>query len=182
MNIFDFLYRNGIIIAPPLFVSSAALLAICIVGLVRLGDRSRLCTLPCVEQQMVQLSDTGWVDLSLEGPRLSSRFSELAFELLSPEGTRMSSRSSWFHARTSGMSTVRMELVSFQIRSAGQYTLRIRTLGTALDEHARHRVVLSKPHLPRMVGYVLGVVLSAALLIGSVVLFILRLLSEGVSP
>lgn len=182
MTLLNFLYRNGIIVAAPLFVFSAALLAICIVGLVRLGDRSQLFTLPFIEQQMVQLSDAGWVDLSLEGPRFSSRFSELAFELLSPDGTRMSSRSSWFHARTSGMSTVRMELVSFQIPSAGQYTLRIRNLGTARDGDTGHRVVLSKPHLPRMVGYVLGVVLSAALLIGSVVLFSLRLLSEGVSP
>ncbi len=80
------------------------------------------------------------------------------------------------------MSTVRMELLSFHIPSAGQYTLRIRNLGTARGEDSGHRVVLSKPHLSGMVGYVLGVVLWAALLIGSVVLFVLRLLSIGLSP
>ena len=179
MTILNVIYRNGLVLSVPFFALSAALLAFFCIDLVRLGDRARLASLPLLEQQTVRISEAGRVVLSLEGPRLSKRFAELTFDLVSPEGAVLAARTTWFHASSRGVSTVRMELLSFSLDRPGEYVLRARNLGAARDEDSRHRIVLSRPQLPRMAGLVLGIILSAGLLIGSVVLFVLRLLNKG---
>jgi hypothetical protein len=179
MAFLNALYRNGIWLSVPLFVVSAGLLVFSILGLVRLGAASRITTLPLLEQQPVRFSETGHVVLSLEGPRLSKRFSELAFELVSPGGTTLSGRTAWLHARSSGMSTVAMELLTFTLQAPGQYLLRVKNLGAAREEDGKHRIVFSRPHFPKTAGFVLAIILSAGLTIGSIVLFILRLVNKG---
>ena len=117
--------------------------------------------------------------LSLEGPRLSKRFSELTFELVSPDGKSLSGRTAWLHARSSGMSTIKMELLTFTLQAPGQYILRVRNLGAGREEDRGLRIIFSKPHLPQTIGFILGIILSAGLMIGSIVLFILRLVNKG---
>lgn len=179
MNIMNFIFRNGIIISVPLFVVSAVLLVICILNLVKLGERSRLFSLPLIEQQTIQFTEAGRVALSLEGPRLSKRFSELSFELASSDGKRILSRTSWFHSRSSGISTVQMGLVSFQVPVQGQYVLRILNIGAAREGDNAHKIILSKPQLFRQVGYILGTIFSAGSLISSIVLLVLRIVSKA---
>jgi hypothetical protein len=179
MAFLNALYRNGIWLSIPLFFIFVGLLIFSIAGLVRLGAASHLVTLPLLEQQPVQFSEAGRVALSLEGPRLSKRFSELTFELVSPDGKNLSGRTAWLHSRTSGMSTVKMELLVFTLESPGQYLLRVKNLGAGREEDKGIRIIFSKPHLPQMVGYILGIIVSAGLSIGSVVLFILRLVNKG---
>ena len=182
MNIMNFIFRNGVIISVPLFVISAVLLVICILNLVKLGERSRLFSLPLIEQQTVQFTEPGHVALSLEGPRLSKRFSELSFELVSSDGKRIPSRTSWFHNTASGLSTVRMELLSFRVPSQGQYVLRVLNIGATREGDNAHKIILSKSRLFRQVGAILGIIFSAGLLIGSIVLLVLRMVSKGGNP
>jgi hypothetical protein len=72
-----------------------------------------------------------------------------------------------------------MEVKSYRIPMPGRYLLRVKGLepGTAAD--GEHQIVFMKPHLARSIGYVIGIVLSGVLFIGSIVLFFLRLLSKG---
>ena len=179
MAFLNAIYRNGIWLSIPLFVIFAGLLAFSILGLVRLGAASQITTLPLLEQQPVQFAEAGRVALSLEGPRLSKRFSELTFELVSADGKSLAGRTAWLHARTSGMSTIKMELLVFTLQAPGQYLLRVKNLGAARDEDSGLRIIFSKPHLLQTVSLILGIILSAGLLIGSIVLFILRLMNKG---
>jgi hypothetical protein len=179
MTFLNAIYRNGIWLSVPLFVVSAGLLVFTLIGLVRLGAASHLATLPLLERQPVQFSEAGRVALSLEGPRLSKRFSELTFELVSPDGKSLSGRTAWLHARSSGMSTIKMELLTFTLQAPGQYILRVRNLGAGREEDRGLRIIFSKPHLPQTIGFILGIILSAGLMIGSIVLFILRLVNKG---
>jgi hypothetical protein len=179
MAFLNAIYRNGIWLSIPLFFIFAGLLIFSIMGLVRLGIASHLVTLPLLEQQPVQFNEAGRVALSLEGPRLNKRFSELTFEMVSPDGKTLSGSTAWFHSRTSGMATIKMELLVFSLEAPGQYLLRVKNLGASREEDSGLRIIFSKPHLPQTVGYILGIILSAGLMIGSVVLFILRLVNKG---
>ena len=179
MTFMNALYRHGLWISPLVFVLFAGLLAFFIVSLVRLGDRSLLASLPLQEQQAVQFSEAGSAVLSLEGPRLSKRFSELSFVLVRSDGSLIEGRTTWFHARRSGMSTVRMELLSFAIPAPGLYTLRVQNLGGKQEGDGDHTIVVSKPHLFQTVGSIAGIIVTGGMIIGSVVLFILRLMSKG---
>jgi len=132
-----------------------------IAGLVRLGDKSLLSTFPLREQQTVQFSEAGRVVLCMEGPRLSKRFPELSFGLVSSDGSPVEGRTTWLHARTSAMSSIRMEMLSFTIPRPGHYTLYIRNLGGSQDGDGEHKVIFTKPHLLQTIGSILGIILSA---------------------
>ena len=179
MAFLNAIYRNGIWLSIPLFVVFAGLLAFTILGLVRLGAASHLASLPLLEQQPVQFSEAGRVALSLEGPRLSKRFRELTFELVSPDGKSLFGRTAWLHSRTSGMSTIKMELLTFTLQAPGLYILRVKNLGAGRGEDQGLRIIFSKSHLLQTVSLILGIILSAGLMIGSIVLFILRLANKG---
>ncbi len=179
MAFLNAIYRNGIWLSIPLFIIFAGLLIFSIIGLVRLGAASHLVTLPLLEQQPVRFSEDGRVALSLEGPRLSSRFSELAFELVAPDGKILPGSTAWLHSRSSGMSTIKIELLVFTLQAPGQYLLRVKNLGANREEDEGIRIIFSKPHLLQTVSLILGIILSAGLMIGSLVLFILRLVNKG---
>ena len=182
MTFLNFFYRQGLWISPPLFAVAIALLVFFILGVIRLGDKSLLASLPLKDQQAVQFSEAGRVVLSMEGPRLSKRYSELSYVLVPPDGAPLEGRTTWFHARQSGISSVRMELLIFTIPEPGKYTLQIRNLGGSRERDGEHKIVFTRPHLLPTVGFILGIIASAGLLIGSVVLFFLRLLSKGGNP
>ena len=72
-----------------------------------------------------------------------------------------------------------MELKSYEITKPGSYVLQIRGLEPGSRADAGHRIVFMRPHLALSIGYVIGITLSAGLLIGSVVLFLMRLMEKG---
>jgi len=182
MTFLNSFYRHALWIAPPMFVAAAALLAFFIVSVVRLGDRSFLAALPLQDQQTVPFSEAGTVVLSLEGPRLSKRFAELSFVLTRSDGSPIEGRTTWFPATSSGLSTARMDMLRFAVPAPGLYTLQVRNRGGKREGDDEHTIVFTRPHLPRTAGLILGIILSGGTLIGSVVLFTLRLLSKGGRP
>lgn len=179
MAFLEAVYRNAVWLSVPALLVAAVLLVVCIVSLVKLGDAARIANLPLAEAQPVPLDGETEVVLALEGPRLSERFSGLAFELVSPEGKSLPASTAWFHMRRSGVSTVRMELAVFRPEGPGAHLLRVKNLGPARKEDAAHRVVLSRPQLARTIALILGIVLSAGLAIGSIVLFVLRVTGKA---
>ena len=178
MNFLSYIYRNGLWIAVPLFVISAALLCFFILSVIRTVRQSHLLSVPLLEQQEIQFAEEGRVVLCTQGPLLSFRFAKLDYELVGDNGMPVEGRTTWFHSRTSGLSWVRMEVKSYRIPMPGRYTLRIRGLKPGSSADSEHQIVFMRPHLARSIGYVIGIVLASLLFIGSIVLFFLRLVSR----
>ncbi len=178
MNFLSYLYRNGLWIAPLLFVISAALLCFFILNVIRTVKQSHLLAVPLLDQQEVQFAEEGRVILCTQGPLLSFRFARLDYELVGDTGMPVEGRTTWFHSKTSDFSWVRMEMKSYRIPMPGRYILRIKGLKPGSTPDSEHLIVFMRPHLARSIGYVIGIVLSGILFIGSIVLFFLRLVSK----
>ena len=172
------LYRNGLWISVLLFAVSAALLGFCILSVIRLVDRSKILSVPLAAQQAVEFPAAGRVVLCMEGPLLTRRFAHLDYELRPREGMPIEGKTTWFHARTPSLSKVRMELTSYEITKPGSYVLQIRGLEPGSRAGAEDRIVFMRPHLASSIGYVIGITLSAGLLIGSIVFFFIRLMEK----
>jgi hypothetical protein len=71
-----------------------------------------------------------------------------------------------------------MEMKAYRIPKPGRYILRIKGLEPGSIPDSDHQIVFMKPHLARSIGYVIGIVLTGLLFIGSIVLFFLRLVSK----
>jgi hypothetical protein len=175
MAVLDLLYRNGLLLSVPSFCLGAALLGRSILSIIRTVGTAELARLPLAEKQTVTLNQAGPVVLCVEGPRMATRFSGLSYELAAENGAFVRLRTTWFHATTSGFSTVRREERRLDIPGPGNYTLRVSGLGTAEEGDANLHLVFVKPHSIVIVLYILGIILSAGLTVGSLVLFILRL-------
>lgn len=175
MTMLTYIYRNGLWIAAPAFLISTIFLSIFILNLVRLARQAPILRIPILEQQDIEFAEAGPLVLSIEGPILTGRFRKLSYELSQGFGTPVDGRTTWFHARTSGLRKVRMAIRSYEIPEPGRYILRINGLEAGQENDADHRLVFTRPHLFRIFGNVIGIILSAGLSIGSIVLFCLRL-------
>ncbi len=158
---------------------SVALLVYLIRDVIKVMKQVRLTGVPLVEEQEVEFAEAGQVVLCMEGPRFTTRFANLSYRLIGPDGSPAKSRRSWFRSHTSGVSKVRMELEYYEIPRPGRYTLQIKGLKPGEEPGPDHRIVFMRPHLARSIARVIGIVLAGMLLIGSVVLFLGRLLGNG---
>jgi len=179
MHFLSYIYRNGLWISVPLFIISAALLCFFILNVIRSVRQAYLLSVPLLGQQETQFAEEGRVVLCTQGPLLSFRFAKLDYELTGDNGMPVEGRTTWFHARTSGLSWVRMEVKSYRIPMPGRYILRIKGLEPGSSPDSEHQIVFMRPHLARSIGYVIGIVLSGLLFVGSIVLFFLRLVSKN---
>ena len=177
-SIASFLSKYGIWIAMSGFFFGAGLLIYFIVGVVKTVNRARMFSVPLLEHQIIEFPEAREVILCGEGPRFTSRFARLNFVIKTEDGDLIDSHSTLFHATTSGISKVRVELRSFQIPRPGGYHFEIQKLGEIRPTDTKHQIVFMKPHLFTTVRYVIGILLSAMLLIGSIVLFFLSLLLQ----
>ncbi len=176
---FTNLYRHWIWIGPFIFVLAAAALIYAISGVAATVKRARLFQVPLSAKQEVQFDNAGRVVLCTEGPRLSTRFASVKFELRGVDGDPVPGRRALFRARTSGISTARTEHTIFEIPRPGRYVLAMNGLGPARDTDRKHAVLFMAPHMARAMCFVVGIVVSSVLTIGSLVLFLLRLLQAA---
>jgi hypothetical protein len=136
---------------------------------------AKVLSVPLVEQQNIGFPGAGRLVLCEEGPRFSTRFAGPGYELSTDYGAPVKGRKAWFSATTTGFSTARREVRVHKIPRPGRFVLRVRRLGAAQERDAVHRLVLTRPHLARSAGCVIGIVLSAGVFIASLVFFLLRL-------
>jgi hypothetical protein len=129
-----------------------------------------------LESQHVRFNEAGRVVLSVEGPRFTRRFGGVRFELSTWAGEAVKGWPALLRARTSGFSTVRMEMMNFEIPRPGDYQLRMAGIGPPRIGDAQQSVVFMRPHAMRSIGYVVGIVFSASALIVSLVFFLLGVL------
>ncbi|MGV8073559.1 MAG: hypothetical protein AB2L11_03210 [Syntrophobacteraceae bacterium] len=175
LSFLNFLYGNGLWISVPIFAAGLWLLVSFIRNVVRLRKESEILSVSPAEQQYIEFGEAGRVVLCIEGPLFTRRFAKTDFDLSADDGTPVRGRTTWFHARSSSFSKARMEMKLFDLPTAGRYALRISNWGTSRAGDEEHRIVFMKPHLTQMVIYIVGIVLSSFLVIGSIVLFLMRL-------
>ena len=175
MAFLSFIYRHAGWIALPVFGISAFLLAQCIWGVIRTARQARLFSVPLVEQQEIEMYVTGRVVLAMEGPLLSRRFAGLEYVLIGPDGMDVKGRKALFRSRTTGFSKATMELRVYEITIPGRHIFRINGLSGEKPSDAEHRMVFTRPHLGTTILFIIGIVFTSMLTIGSVVLFFLRL-------
>lgn len=142
-------------------ILSAVLLGFIIRGVVRLVRQSRILSVPLREEQDVEFAESGRVVLCLEGPLFSRWFARLGYQLTAVDGTAVSGRPALFHAKTSGFSTVRMEMMVYEIPRPGRYHLRIQGLDDTRGADSRECIVFMRPHLGRVVCFIVGIVLTS---------------------
>jgi hypothetical protein len=179
MSVLSFLDRNLLWIAPPLICVSALLLGLCIRSEIRLVKEAKLLSVPLVAEQTVEFLEARRVVLCIEGPRLSTRFAGLSYELTTGDGAPVEGRAAWFGARTTGVKWVRFEVRVYEIPHPGRYVLRVQGLGPAQARDAEHRLVFMRPHLAQAFGYLMGMILSFGAFITSLVFFLIRLTGKG---
>lgn len=170
-----FIYRNALWISAPVFFLFFVLLGMCIKGLLQTIRHARLFSVPLLAQQHIEFSEAGKVVLCLEGPLLSRRFARLAYELVGPDGMAVKSRKALLRMRTTGATSTRMELQVYEITHPGRHLFRINGLERESTSDVENQLVFTRPHLGRTLFFVVGIVLSGVCLIGSIVLFFLRL-------
>jgi hypothetical protein len=168
------LYRSLIWIGPLLLCISGLALALCIRGVIRSVREAVLFNVPLVERQTIEFLDTGRVILCVEGPRFTTRFAHLDYELSTDSGAPVEGRMVLFRFMKSGLSQVRLEVRSYEIPRPGSYVLRIQGLGPPQPHDAEHQLVFTRPHAARSTGYIVGIVLSGLVLISSLIFFLFR--------
>jgi hypothetical protein len=179
VSFFSYVYRNGLWISIPVFIMSVVALVYFILDVIKVMKQARLTSVPLVEEQEVEFAEASRVVLCVEGPIFTSRFANLSYTLISPDGNPVEKRRSWFRSHTSSFSKVRMELEYYKIPRPGQYTLHIVGLEPGEKPDNDHQIVFMLPHLAQSVARVVGIVLASIFLIGSLVLFLMRFLSQG---
>jgi hypothetical protein len=156
-----------------LFVLSIAALAALIRAMLRTLRGARLCDVALGDRQELAFESAGPVILCMEGPRFTSRFRRLVYELRLPGGTPVAGRPVLFRSVTSGIAKARVTLRRFDLPYAGRYQLAVHGLEPADVGAAEHRIVFMRPHTARSVALVVGVTLAAAVAVASLVLFLL---------
>jgi hypothetical protein len=176
MWIFSFSWKYGLWIFPLVFSLGAYLTWSFVMAAGRLSEKNLVCSLPLVAEQEVPLAKAGTVALWLEGPLLSKRSIGLQYQLSESNTAAIAGRKPLFPLSSSGFSRGRKLERIFSIPHPGLYILRISGPRASLDPEEKHQLLFMRPHLLQTVLSVLGIILGAALLIGGVVGFCLRLL------
>jgi hypothetical protein len=179
VSFFSYVYRNALWISIPVFIVSVVSLVYLILDVIKVMKQAHLTSVPLMKEQEVEFAKAGRVVLCMEGPLFTSRFANLSYTLIGPEGNPTEKRRSWFRSHTSSFSKVRMELEYYKIPRPGQYTLHIVGLEPGEKPDHDHRIVFMLPHLAQSVARVVGILLAGMFLIGSLVLFLMRFLSLG---
>jgi hypothetical protein len=107
----------------PAMALGLTFLILSIRGVVLTVKNAHLFKVPVAEKQEIHFADAGPVVLSIEGPRFSGRFAHIAFELIGINRDPVGGHRNLFHARTSGISTVRIEMSTYEIPRPGSYVL-----------------------------------------------------------
>jgi hypothetical protein len=179
MELFTLLYRHALWILAMIFVGAVYLLISCIRKVIRLRTEMQILAAPVVEEQEIEFAEAGKVVVCVEGPIFTRRFARADFELISHGGAPVPGKTAMFHASSSSLTRVRMEMKKYDIPMPGRYILRIIDPGGSRPNDTSHRIVFVRPHLAVMMACVLGIVFSAVLSIGSLVLFLIRLLVKS---
>ncbi|MFH0976653.1 MAG: hypothetical protein V1874_12795 [Spirochaetota bacterium] len=182
MNVLSFIFKYGIPVSVVGFILFTTMLVLCIRGVVVTSRQSVLFRLPLVSSQEVEFSEAGKVVLSLEGPLFTSRHSELKYRLTDPYGKEVEGHIVIFRTRSSGFTKTNHELKSYKITHPGRHVFQI--IGLDKEDikisRGKYSLVFTCPHFALSMLYVIGIVISAVFVIGSIVLFFLKIFQDKI--
>lgn len=170
-------YRLALWITPVTFALGVFLVVQTISGLVRTGRRARVATVPLATRQQVLLPEAGAYVLTMEGP-LFTRPPQLTYALVGPDGATVRQRPILFRTSSSGLSRGTLQLRRFEVTAPGRHVLVVEGLGQHPRE-AECPLLFERPHGAATVAWIVGIVGAAAVVIGSLVTFFLRLAAVG---
>jgi hypothetical protein len=156
-------------IAAVLFLGCLAGTICFAVGLYRTIQTSVVASLPVDRPAEITMPSCEMV-LEVETPRLSQEYRQLEVqmtEMNTREVTRFAYRPNIFGRESYGVTTMRIPFGRMLARE-GNYLLRIEHLRSGVDYSAT-RLILSRPYMGRMVGYIIALVLCAVGALGSLI-------------
>lgn len=156
-----------------LFAVSLAALVVLVRAVLRMLRTARLFDVPLLERQDVEFPAAGRVVLCMEGPRFTTRFRRLVYELRLPGAAPVAGRRVLFRTVTSGVSKARVTLRTYDIPFAGRYELWIAGLAPQDAGTPGHRIVFMRPHLAQGLLLTVGITLASSVAIASLVFFLL---------
>jgi hypothetical protein len=172
-------YKSWIWIGIPLILASGVALWMLIPGVIALTKGSSLFRVPLREKQEIEFIEAGRVTLNMEGRRFTNRFAGVNFELYGAGGRRIPDSPSLLRKRSSGITDVRMELLSYDIPDPGRYLLVMTGLGSDEPDGGSEAIVFMKPHTAKTVAYAAGIAVASCIFIASMVILIMRLNKVG---
>jgi hypothetical protein len=110
-----------------------ALTGLTVARLVRLARAEPVARVPVAARHPVALPEAGPVELAIEGPRFTTRFRGLDYELVDAAGTPVPIGRVWMRTSSSGFSTSRLTIKRLDVPRPGTYELRIRGLVEGTD-------------------------------------------------
>ena len=163
---------NPWLLAILFLLAVAALVALvrAVAGMLR---SARLCAVPLRTSQSIEFPTAGRVVLCMEGPRFTTQFRRLRFELRQLGGAEIAGHRILFRLVASGISRARVTLRTYDLPMTGRYELVIHGLPPQHVDAPDHAIVFMRPHLGRTVLLVIGITLASALAISSLVFFLL---------
>jgi hypothetical protein len=163
------------LLAGSLALSLAGLLGL-IRSLLRSVRDARIGAYPLLPRQSVEFPTAGPVMLAVEGPRFTSGFRRLGFELRLPGGASVQGRRVLLRNTTTGLSSVRLTLQRYVLPFAGRYELLVNGLDPQAAGLANHRLVFVAPGMSRRISLVVGITLCAGWAIASLVFLLLEVI------
>ncbi|HEY2987743.1 MAG TPA: hypothetical protein VGL11_08450 [Candidatus Binatia bacterium] len=168
------------------FLLFAAALIWFVSRLVRSTRADVLATFPVAPEQEVNLPALGEVLLMVEAPRFSKDYMEFQFELVEKQtgrSTRVGYHVMQNRGAVYGVKTMRVSFERMTLPQAGAYVIRAHGLQAGKD-YSDYRVMLSRPFMGRLVFQIVGIILCAGGMLGSLIwgLWLLGMVKQQPEP
>src|SRR5262249_51456557 len=157
-------------LAAIVFVLLAIGLVTCIVSLVRGNREDTLASGPIIGEQQLTLTSPGEVLVMIETPRTSADYRSFQIQLVDQQTHQTVNMAySMVIAQEAiyGVTTMKVPFGRMNA-SAGTYVVRMWGMQPGQD-YSRYRLILSRPHMQRMVLQILGIVMCAVGMLLSVI-------------
>ncbi len=164
------LSENWLFWSIPLAIGGLVLLLKIITNLTRIIRRSLLQQVPLGYEATVRLNEKGKVLLHVEGPRFTTAFWGLKYELYDISSNQpVKMRRNLFPMQSSGMSSVRMLQRVLQIDRPDEYIFRVHGLKSNKD-YKNCSIVFTRPYGLVAILHTLGILFAGGCLIFGIVM------------
>jgi len=152
----------------PLAVLGLLGVGVAVRSLIALGSSRIAATEGIADEQTLILDTTGPMLLHGEGPRFTTAFGAMEFQLIrEADGARIPLKSVLIKSSSAGLRLVTLSLRRFEIETPGPHRLLV-SGAPAADARVDHRLFVTQDHRGRLGGVVVGLVLSGIATLGGI--------------
>ena len=163
--------RQWLWMSIPVALIGLAILPFAVIRLLNLVNDATLVSLPLVQEQTLHLETTGSMLLHGEGPRFTTAFGKLEFELtFQVDNKPVELNPVYLKSSSSGITHSRLSLRAFDIEYPGEYQLKISGLDDNCKAQEKCLIAITRDNRRPLVGTIVAIVFSAiAFLSGSII-------------